>query len=54
MKEGLYVHVDDVTKIIENEVLVCLDGKKDLIESIVEKAEMYVTPDGNLIRRKDR
>lgn len=52
MKEGLYVHVDDVTKIIENEVLVCLDGKKDLIESIVNEAEMYVTPDGNLIRRK--
>lgn len=52
MKEGLYVHVDDVKRIIDDEVLVCLDGKKDLIDKIVEEAEMYATPNGNLIRRK--
>lgn len=52
MKEGLYVHVDDVKKLVTEEVLVCLHGKQELIDAVVEEAEAYVTPDGNLIRRK--
>lgn len=60
MKEGLYVHVDDVKKVIDtfgsksglpgDQVTII---KEDwVIDKIKEKAEMYITPSGRMVRKK--
>lgn len=44
MKSGLYVHIEDAIEAADK-------GGERLKERLVEKAEIYVTEDGSIIRR---
>lgn len=55
MKEGLYVHVDEVKEALDRygsrskDLLLVDEGY--ILGEVKERAEMYVTPSGKLIRR---
>lgn len=55
MREGLYVHVDEVKEVLERygsrskDLLLVDEGY--ILGEVKERAEMYVTPSGKLIRR---
>jgi len=56
MREGLYVHVDEVKKVLDTFGSKSGTGMTIINDDFVlnqckEKAELYVTPKGNLIRK---
>ena len=58
MKEGLYVHVDDVRDIIDTfgskgGTGMTIINEEYILSQCKEKSRMYVTSDGGLIRRKE-
>ena len=59
MREGLYIHIDDVTDTIEKWALGLEDEvttrtilDSGIREKLVERSALYVTPEGTMIRRK--
>ena len=58
MREGLYIHIDDVTDTIEKWALGLEDEvttrailDSGLREKLADRSELYVTPEGSMIRR---
>ena len=56
MREGLYVHVDEVRKVIDtlgskSDNLTIID-EEYILSEIKARSEMYITPGGRMIRRK--
>lgn len=56
MKEGLYVHIDDVKSVIDTYgskggTGMTIINEEYIISQCKEKSELYVTPGGNLIRK---
>ena len=60
MREGLYVHVDEVRKVIDTfgsksglpQDSVTIISEEYILSEIKARAEMYITPGGRMIRRK--
>lgn len=55
MREGLYVHVDEVRNVIDtfgskSDNLTIID-EEYILSEIKARAEMYITPGGKMIRR---
>ena len=56
MKEGLYVHVDEVKNVIDTYgskggTGMTIINEEYIINQCKEKSELYVTPNGNMIRK---
>ena len=49
MREGLYIHIDDAAQTAHWATGIDED---EIREKLKERSELYVTPEGSMIRRK--